>query len=159
MAATSVPASVDEYLATLPGDRRETLAGLRATILANLPEGYEEGIQYGTIGYFVPHSRFPQGYHCDPKQPLPFASIASRKNHSAIYLFCIYMLDETAQQKFREDWVATGRKLDMGKGCIRFKKLDDLALDLISAFIRETTVDKFLSHYARIDPRQRTKSK
>ena len=98
--------TVEEYLGGLPDDRRQAMEAVRKTILENLPEGYEEGMQYGGIGYYVPHSIFPQGYHCDPKQPLPFMSIAGQKNHMAVYLFCIYM-DEAAKTRFVEAYKAT----------------------------------------------------
>ena len=82
--------TVEQYLAELPPDRREAITAIRAVILKNLPRGYEEGMGYGMIGYFVPHVVYPAGYHCDPRQPLPFASLASQKNHMALYLMCAY---------------------------------------------------------------------
>ena len=82
--------SVDQYLAGLPADRRDAIEAVRAVILENLPKGYEEGMQYGMIGYYVPHRVYPAGYHCDPLQPLPFAALASQKNHMSLYLMCIY---------------------------------------------------------------------
>ena len=95
---------------------------MREVILAHLPEGYEEMMQYGMIGYVVPHSLYPAGYHCDPKQPLPFAHLGSQKNHMALYLMCVY-LDSPIADWFRSAWAASGKKLDMGKACVRFKKL------------------------------------
>ncbi len=97
--------TVDQYLAELPDDRREALQAIRAVVLKNLPKGYEEGMQYGMIGYFVPHSVYPAGYHCDPRQPLPFAGLASQKNHISIYLMCIYG-DQQHSAWFREAWAA-----------------------------------------------------
>ena len=114
--------TVAKYLAELPEDRRAAISKIRAVIRKNLPNGYKEGMQYGMIGYFVPHSIFPDGYHCDPKQPLPFASLASQKNHMALYLMCIYG-SESHKAWFKEAWEKTGKKLDMGKSCVRFKKL------------------------------------
>lgn len=140
----SKPTTVDEYLASLPEDRRAALSAVRNVILENLDEGYEEGIQYGMIGYYVPHKVFPAGYHCDPKQPLPFASLASQKNHMAIYLMCVYGEQE---QWFREAWVKTGKKLDMGKSCVRFKKLEDVALDVLGEAIRRMPVKAYIQHY------------
>ena len=122
--------TVEEYLAALPEDRREAVQAVRKVILKNLGKGYEEGMQYGMIGYYVPHSVYPDGYHCDPKQPLPFAGLASQKNHMAIYLMCIYGIEEQ-ERWFREAWARTGKKLDMGKSCVRFKKLEDLPLDCL----------------------------
>ena len=118
--------TVDQYLAELPEDRRKALEAVRQVVLKNLDKDYEEGIQYGMIGYYVPHRVHPAGYHCDPKQPLPFASLASQKNHMALYLMCIYG-DTDHAKWFRDAWAKTGKKLDMGKACVRFKKLEDLA--------------------------------
>ena len=127
--------TVDAYLAELPDDRRAAIEAVRKVILDNLDEGYEEGIQYGMIGYYVPHRLYPAGYHCDPKQPLPFASLGSQKNHMALYLMCIYG-EASLRSWFEKEWSKAGKKLDMGKSCVRFKKLDDLALDVIGAAIR-----------------------
>lgn len=139
-------ASVKEYLANLPQDRRDALEAVRKVILANLDKDYEEGIQYGMIGYYVPHRVFPPGYHCDPKQPLPFASIASQKNHMAVYLMCVYGSQEL-EQWFRDAWAKTGKKLDMGKSCVRFKKLDDLALNVIGDAIKRVPAKKYIETY------------
>ena len=141
--------TVDQYLAELPDDRREALQAVRAVVLKNLPKGYEEGMQYGMIGYFVPHSVYPPGYHCDPKQPLPFAGLASQKNYMSIYLMCIYG-DEEQAAWFREAWVASGKKLDMGKSCVRFKKLDDVPLKVIGEAIRRVPAKKFIDHYESV---------
>ncbi len=142
----SKPKTVKEYLAALPSDRREALEAIRAVINKNLSPGFEEGIQYGMIGYYVPHSVFPKGYHCDPKQPLPFASIASQKNHMAVYLFCIYGNAEN-ENWFRDAWLKTGKKLDMGKACVRFKKLEDVALDVLGKAIKRLPAKKFIAYY------------
>ena len=138
--------TVDQYLAELPDDRREAISALRKVILKNLPEGYEEGMAYGMIGYHVPHSVYPPGYHCDPKQPLPFAALASQKNHMAFYLMCMYG-DTEYETWLREAWTKTGNKLDMGKSCIRFKKLDAVPLDVIAAAIKKVPVKKYIAHY------------
>jgi hypothetical protein len=101
------------------------------------------------IGYYVPHEVFPAGYHCDPKQPLPFASLASQKNHMAVYLMCVYGQPE--QEKwFREAWAKTGKKLDMGKSCVRFKKLEDVALDVIGEAIRRVPAKAYIEHYESV---------
>jgi hypothetical protein len=127
--------TVQEYLAGLPDDRRQAIAAVRRVILDNLDGEYEEGMQYGMIGYYVPHRIYPAGYHCDPRQPLPFAGLASQKNHMAFYAMCLY--GSSAHQKwFAEAWKKTGKKLDMGKSCIRFRKLEDLALEVIGEMIR-----------------------
>lgn len=138
--------TVDQYLSELPEDRREAISAVRRAILKGLPEGYEEGIGYGMISYHVPHSVYPAGYHCDPKLPLPFASLASQKNHMALYLMCLYS-DAELETWFREEWARTGKKLDMGKSCIRFKKLDDVPLALIGRVVRKVPVKKFVEHY------------
>jgi len=139
-------ATVEQYLADLPEDRREALSAVRRTILDNLDEAYEEGIQYNMIGYYVPHSVYPPGYHCDPKQPLPFASIASQKNHMGLYLFCIYG-DENERARFEKSWKAAGKKLDMGKSCVRFKKLEDVPLEVLGETIRRMPAKKFIKTY------------
>ena len=137
--------TVEQYLKELPEDRRTAISAIRAMILKNLDKDFEEGIQYGMIGYFVPHRVFPDGYHCDPKQPLPFVSLASQKNHMAIYLMCIYM--GQTEDQFRSAWLKAGKKLDMGKSCIRFKKLEDVALDVIADVIRNITAKDFVARY------------
>ncbi len=137
------------YLAELAPERREALEAVRAVVLKNLDNQFSEGMQYGMIGYFVPHSVYPAGYHCDPKQPLPFAALASQKNHMSLYLMCVYA-DPALDEWFRAEWARTGKKLDMGKGCIRFKTLEDLPLALIGKTIRRVTAKKFLAHYERV---------
>src|SRR5580692_11801463 len=119
--------TVEQYLSELPEDRRKAIEAVRQVILRNLDKDYEEGIQYGMIGYYVPHRVYAAGYHCDPKQPLPFAGLASQKNYMSLYLMCVYGSTEQSQ-RFQQAWAKTGKKLDMGKACIRFKKLEDLAL-------------------------------
>jgi hypothetical protein len=103
-------------------------------------------MQYGMIGYYVPHTIYPAGYHCDPRQPLPFAGLASQKNHMAVYLMCTYISTKQADW-FRKEWAKTGKKLDMGKSCIRFKKLDDLALDVLGRAIARVPVKEFVGFY------------
>lgn len=141
--------TVGQYLADLPDERRETLQAVRSVILKNLPKGYEEGMQYGMIGYFVPHSVYASGYHCDPRQPLPFAGLASQKNHMSIYLMCVYN-DPRQQAWFRAAWEKTGKKLDMGKACIRFKKLDDVPLRVVGQAVKRVPVKKFIEHYESV---------
>jgi hypothetical protein len=137
---------VQDYLAALPDDRRKALQAVRSVIRKNLDPTYEEGIQYGMIGYYVPHSVYPDGYHCDPKQPLPFASIASQKHHMAVYMFCIYGSPD-AEQRFRQAWAKSGKQLDMGKSCVRFRKLEDVALDAIGDAIKAMPARKFIAMY------------
>ena len=137
--------TVEQYLAELPDDRRAAIEAVRRVILDNLDEEYEEGMSYGMIGYYVPHRVYPAGYHCDPKLPLPFANLASQKNHMALYLMCIYG-DSPLAHWFREAWARTGKKLDMGKACVRFKKLDDLALDVIGEAIKRVPARTYIEY-------------
>ena len=138
--------TVKEYLASLPADRREALQALREVILKHIDPVYEEGMGYGMPGWSVPHSVYPPGYHCDPSIPLPYAGMASQKNHMSLYLMCIY--GHTGEDKwFREAWAKTGKKLDMGKSCIRFKKVEDLALDVIAEAFRRTPAKTYIEHY------------
>lgn len=138
--------SVREYLDSLPDDRREAIAALRKTVRANLDKRVVEGIQYGMIGYSIPHSVYPPGYHCDPKQPLPFLSMASQKNHMALYLFCLYT-DPKEVARFEKAWKKTGKRLDMGKSCVRFRKIEDVPLEVIADTVKRMTVDAFIRSY------------
>jgi len=146
---TSQARTVEEYLSGLPADRRAAVGTVRDVILANLPKGYEEGMLYGMIGYYVPHSLFPAGYHCDPNQPLCYAGLASQKNHMAVYLMCVYG-NEEHREWFTNAWKKTGKKLDMGKSCVRFKKLDDLALDVIGQAIGRVRPEKYIARYEAV---------
>lgn len=151
-------ATVQEYLANLPEDRREALEAVRKVILANLDKDFEEGIQYGMIGYYVPHRVFPAGYHCDPKQPLPFAAVGAQKNHMSLHLMFIY--GHAEQEKlFQDAWAKTGKKLDMGKACVRFKKLSDLPLEVIGEAFKRVSTKKYLEHYQQaVDTRSAAKA-
>ena len=140
----SKAATVPEYLETLPEDRRAAVESVRKVILANLDKDYEEGMSYGMIGYYVPHRVYPAGYHCDPNQPLPFAGLASQKNHLSLYLMCIYGENPHAEW-FHKAWAKTGKKLNMGKACIRFKKVEDLALDVIAESFQRMPASKYIA--------------
>ena len=140
--------TVKQYLAELPSDRRKAIEQVRKMILKNLPKGYEEIMQYGMIGYAVPLSIYPQGYHCRKDEPLPFISLASQKNNLAIYMFCLYA-NEQEKERFEKEYKASGKKLDMGKSCIRFKKPEDLALDVIGKAIASTPVKKHIEVYEK----------
>ncbi len=142
----SKAATVRQYLAELSPDRRTAIEAVRAVIRRNLDPRYEEGMQYGMIGYYVPHAVYPPGYHCDPKQPLPFTCLASQKNYMAIYLGCVYG-NSDHEKWFRSAWAKSGKKLDMGKACIRFKKLADLPLEIIGESIRRVPARKFIAFY------------
>ena len=152
------PSTPDEYLDNLPEDRREAMREVRAAMNQGMPKGYQEHIQYGMIGWSVPHRLYPDGYHCDPKQPVPFASIASQKNHMAIYLTYIYN-DDDERAWFEREWAKTGRKLDMGKSCIRFRKIEDVPLELITEAVSRVPVDKFLARYETLIPASKRKKK
>ncbi|HEX5751769.1 MAG TPA: DUF1801 domain-containing protein [Archangium sp.] len=141
--------TVEQYLASLPEDRRAAVSAVREVILENLDEDYEEGIQYGMLGYYVPHEVFPAGYHVDPKQPLPFAALASQKNHMAVYLMGVYGQPQL-EKWFRDAWTKTGRKLDMGKSCVRFKKLEDVALDVLGEAIRRVPAKAYIQQYESV---------
>ncbi|MEM9066030.1 MAG: DUF1801 domain-containing protein [Planctomycetota bacterium] len=142
----SKQSSIDAYLKGLPADRRETLEAVREVVLKNLPKGYAETVQYGMIGYGVPHGIYPAGYHCNPSEPVPFLSLANQKNHMALYMFCLYT-DEGELARFVEEWKATGKKLDMGKSCVRFKTLEDVPLQVIGRAIKRIPVKKFIASY------------
>jgi hypothetical protein len=143
---TSSASTVEEYLAGLPEDRRAAISSVRDVILKNLPKGYEEVMQYGMISYVVPHSIWPAGYHCDPKQALTYASLGSQKNHMAVYLCTLYG-DPKTEQWLSEAYEAAGKKLDMGKSCVRFKKLDDLPLEVIGQAVARVSVEAYLAWY------------
>ena len=140
----STAKTVDEYVKGLPEDRRKAISAVRKVILDNLPEGYQECMSYGMIGYVVPHSIYPKGYQCNPKLPLPFVNLGSQKNHLALYLMCIYGDPET-DQWFRNAWAKTGRKLDGGKGCIRFKRLEDVPLEVVGQLVARIPVGDYIA--------------
>jgi hypothetical protein len=138
--------TVDAYLAALPQDRRLALQAVREVFLKNVDENIEEGMQYGMIGYYVPHHIYPPGYHCDPKQPLCYAGLASQKNHMSLYMMGCYG-ESALLDWFVKAWKKTGKKLDMGKACIRFKRLEDLPLEVIAETLRRMPTKKFIAVY------------
>ncbi len=147
--------TVDAYIKELPEDRAKGVKALRAVILKNLDKGYTEGMNYGMIGYYVPHSIFPAGYHCDPRQPLPFAGLASQKNYLSLYLGGLYCGCDGGEPSehlkwFQDAWAKSGkRKLDMGKACIRFKSVEDVPLDVIGEAIRRVPLKVYLEYYEK----------
>jgi hypothetical protein len=141
---TSTARTPEEYLDSLPEDRRAAVAAVRRVVLENLPDGFEEGMHYGMIGYYIPLERFPDTYN---GQPLGLAALANQKQHMALYLNNVYG-DRTTESRFRERWAATGKKLDMGKSCVRFRRLEDLPLDVIGRTIAEESVEGYLERYA-----------
>lgn len=145
--------TVEAYLNELPLERREQIEAVRAVILENLPEGYEEAINWGMISYQVPLSVYPDTYN---KQPLMYAALASQKNHMAVYLTGIYM-DEPAREEFEAAYKATGKRYDVGKSCVRFKKLDDLPLGLIGETIAALPVEEFVAKVKQVQSPRRGK--
>jgi uncharacterized protein YdhG (YjbR/CyaY superfamily) len=139
--------SPEDYINQVPEERQDALKKLREIIKDNLPEGFEEGIQYKMIGYYVPHSVYPDGYHCDPKTPLPFMSFASQKNSVNLYHSGIYAKKELHDWFVNEYPKHCKRKLDMGKSCIRFKKMDDIPFELIAELTRKMTCDEWIDIY------------
>ena len=131
---------------------------MRHVILDSLPKGYEERMQYGMIGYVVPHSLYPAGYHCDPSQPLTYAMLGSQKNHMALYLMTVYG-DPATEQWFRKAYEAAGKKLDMGKSCVRFKKLEDVPLEVIGQVIGRTPIKNYIGHVEKLLERRPAKRK
>jgi uncharacterized protein YdhG (YjbR/CyaY superfamily) len=141
--------SPDDYMKQIPEERQAVMKKLRATIKKNLPKGFEETMSYGMIGYVVPHKLYPAGYHCDPKLPLPFMSIASQKNFVAVYHMGLYA-DKKLMQWFVDEYpkhVTT--KLDMGKSCIRFKKPELIPMELIGELCKKMTVAEWVALYER----------
>ncbi len=142
----STATSPDEYLQSLPDDRRPIITALREVILKNLPTGFQETMSYGMLGYVVPHSLYPAGYHCDPKLPLPFLSLASQKNHISLYHMGLY--EGELLDWFRQEWPkASNKKLDLGKSCIRFKKPEDVPLALIGELVGKVTPQEWIGYY------------
>jgi Domain of unknown function (DU1801) len=150
--------TVASYLAELPPDRKAALQAILKVIRKNIDPAFKEGMQYGMIGWHVPRKLYPAGYHCDPKQPLPFAGLASQKNYMSLYMGCLYT-DGSELARFQKNWRATGKKLDMGKCCIRFKKLDDLPLEVIGEAFARIKVQRFIADYELSKPRKAAKKK
>lgn len=139
--------SPEDYIAQLPDDRKAPMNKLRETILANLPAGFKEGMSYGMIGYVVPHSLYPAGYHCDPKLPLPFLSIASQKNFIAFYHMGIYADRELHDWFVAEYPMHVKTKLDMGKSCIRFKKPEQIPFGLLGELVSRMSAEQWIAVY------------
>ena len=139
--------SPQEYLEKVPEERKEALKKLRSVIKKNLPKGFEETMSYGMIGYVVPHSIYPDGYHCDPSLPLPFMNLASQKNYIAVYHSGIYANKEMYKWFVEEYKKETGKKPDMGKSCIRLKNLDKIPFDLIAQLSSRITPQEWINTY------------
>lgn len=137
----------EAYIEQLPEDRKEPMRRLRKIILDNLPEGFEEQMSYGMLGYVVPHSVYPKGYHVNPELPLPFINLASQKNNISLYHSGVYA-DEALMQWFTEEYGKIIKtKLDKGKSCLRFKKIDQLPYDLIGELVSKMTVEQWIEIY------------
>ena len=139
--------NIEEYLKEIPEERKLAFLKLRETIANTIPKGFVEQMSYGMIGYIVPHSIYPNGYHCDSKLPLPFVNIASQKNFIAIYHMGIYTNPELLQWFVNEYPKHSIQKLDMGKSCIRFKKFDHIPFDLIAELMQKMSVDDWINSY------------
>lgn len=142
--------TVDAYIAALPPARKDYMNKLRETVITNLPEGFEEVMAYGMIGYVVPHSIYPAGYRANPQQPLPFINIASQKNYIALYHMGLY--GDAALLSWFSDAYARqcGHKLDMGKSCIRFKKPEKIPFDLIGELVSKVSVKAWIDQYETV---------
>jgi hypothetical protein len=157
--------SPQEYIDSLPADRKQPMIELRKVILKNLPKGFSEVMSYGMLGYVVPHSLFPAGYHCNPKDPLPFLCIASQKNFVAVYHMCIYSDRELLKWFTSEYAKQSKRKLDMGKSCLRFKNPEEIPFKLIGELATKVTPQQWIDRYVSVrqshkpTPREEIKAK
>ena len=141
--ARSAAATVEEYLGELSAERREAVEAVREVALANLPEGYVEAMNWGMISWEVPLERYPNTYN---GQPLMYAALASQKNYMSLYLMCVYA-DEDDRARFETRFRASGKRLDMGKSCVRFRRVEDLPMDLIGEVIASMSVDEYIRRY------------
>ena len=140
---SSKAATPEDYIAELPPERRELVARLRDLVNANLPDGYVERMSWGMIGWEVPLELYPDTYN---GQPLVYAALAAQKNHTALYLNCVYA-SEARTRRLKEAWAAAGKRLDMGKSCLRFQRADQVAEDVLADTIRSIPVDSFIADY------------
>jgi hypothetical protein len=144
---TSEAKTPEDYINSLPEDRKMYMEKLRNVILKNLPKGFQEGMNYGMMGYYVPHSIYPKGYHCKPTDPLPFMGFASQKNSINFYHMGIYANPALYDWFVAEYPKHSTRKLDMGKSCIRFKKFEEIPFDLIGELVTKVSVEDWISTY------------
>lgn len=141
--------TVEQYIAELPEDRKNIISEIRKVFKKNLPKGFEEGMSYGMIGFYVPHKLYPNGYHCNPKLPLPFINVASQKNHIAIYHMGIYASKDLLKW-FEGEWPKhSTKKLDMGKSCLKYKKADEVPLKLIAELATKVTLQQWIETYEK----------
>mgnify|MGYP000975265061 CR=1 FL=1 len=146
---TSDAKTPNEYFENLPEERKEAMNELRRTILSNLPEGFEEAMGYGMVGYCVPHSIYPSGYHCDAKQPLPFIGLASQKNFIAFYHMGMYAMPQIMDWFVSEYSKFIKTKIDMGKSCVRLKKKEQIPFALIAELCKKITVQEWIEVYEK----------
>ena len=146
----SKAATPEQYLKDLPADRKEPVMKLRETVLKNLPKGFKEVMNYGMLGYVGPHELYPKGYHCDPKQPLPFVNIASQKNFIAFYHMGLYMNPKLLKWFTEEYRKQSDAKLDMGKSCVRFKKPEHIPHKLIGDLVKKISVEDWIRNYESV---------
>ncbi len=147
---TSNATTVEQYINELPAERKTVISALRSEILKNLPKGFKEEMGYGMIGYVVPHTLYPGGYHCDPSKPLPFANIASQKNFIAFYHMGIYAKPELLKW-FLDEYAALNiGKPDMGQSCIRFKKIDQVPIKLFGKLIKKISVEDWIKIFEAV---------
>ena len=139
----------EQYLKEVPADRQAAFRKLRDTIQKNLPKGFKESIGYGMLGYCVPHSIYPAGYHCDPKQPLPFVGVASQKNFIAVYHMGLYAMPDLLKWFAAEYPKHSRKKIDIGKSCLRFKKPEDIPFELIAELMKKVTVQDWIACYEK----------
>ena len=146
----STASTPDDYISGLPDDRKAALTAIREAVNERIDPGFKEAMGYGMMGWVVPHSLYPAGYHCDPKQPLSYMGIASQKNFISIYSMCLYS-DNDLLDWFRSEWPKhSSKKLDMGKSCMRFKKLDDVPLKLIGELASKFTPQQWIEMYESV---------
>lgn len=148
--------NADDYIDQIPEDRKPAIKKLRAVIKKNLPKGFKEAVGYGMMGYCVPHSLYPAGYHCKPEDPLPFMGIASQKNFIAVYHMGIYAIPELQKWFTAAHAKASPKKLDMGKSCLRYKKAEDIPYELIGELASKITPEQWISVYENnLKPRKK----
>jgi uncharacterized protein YdhG (YjbR/CyaY superfamily) len=147
--------TVDQYIEEIPEDRKQAVTELRKVIKKNIPKGFQECMSYGMVGYVVPHSKYPAGYHCDPKLPLPFLAFASQKNFIAVYHMGIYAEPRLLKWFTEAHAKASPKKLDIGKSCMRYKKAEDIPYQLIGELVSKITPDEWIEMYERNYKNQR----
>ena len=141
--------TVKEYIEQLPDDRKKAISELRKVILKNIPKGFSEQMSYGMIGYVIPHSMYPDGYHCNPELPLPFLNLASQKNFIAVYHMGLYA-DKKLLEWFTKEYPKHIKtKLDIGKSCMRFKKMDEIPYQLIGELVKKMTPKEWITIYEK----------